>query len=86
MLFDYSMTATQSAQTKDDGQKNVAGLLTDETAADYVGGIEPRTIRAWRTCRGLPFLRVTPKVIRIRRVDLDKWLARHAVAMTRGSV
>jgi phage antirepressor YoqD-like protein len=34
--------------------------------------------------RGLPFIRVTPKVVRIRRADLDKWLARHQVAITRG--
>ena len=78
------MTATQSAQTKDDGQKSVAELLTDETAAAYIGGIEARTVRDWRTRRGLPFLRVTPKVIRMRRADVDRWLARHEVAVTRG--
>jgi hypothetical protein len=40
-----------------------------------------RTIRSWRTHRGLPFIRITNKVIRIRRADLDEWLARHRVAM-----
>lgn len=59
-------------------------LLTDKTAAHYIGGIEPRTVRTWRTGRGLPFLRITSKVIRIRKVDLDKWLARQQVAITRG--
>jgi len=58
-------------------------ILTDETAAALLT-VEPRTIRDWRTRRGLPFIRVTPKVVRIRRADLDKWLSRHQVAITRG--
>lgn len=74
-----AMIAPQTVSPADAGQ-----ILTDETAAAYIGGIEPRTVRAWRTCRGLPFLRITPKVIRIRRADLDKWLARQQVAITRG--
>jgi excisionase family DNA binding protein len=61
-----------------------AELLTDETAAAYIGGIESRTVRDWRMRRGLPFIRVTAKVIRIRRDDLDKWIARHVVAIRRG--
>jgi hypothetical protein len=77
------MTELQHAQA--DGQKNVAELFTDESAASYIGGILPRTIRDWRTRRGLPFCRITPKVIRIRRADLDKWLAGHQVAITRGA-
>ena len=58
-------------------------ILTDETAATLLA-VEPRTIREWRTRRGLPFIRLTAKVIRIRRVDLDKWVARHSVTITRG--
>jgi hypothetical protein len=63
-----------------------AEILTDETAAAYIGGIEPRTVRQWRMSMGLPFVRITSKVIRIRRCDLDKWLARKQVAITRGGV
>ena len=55
--------------------------IDDESAAAYIGGITARTIRSWRTYRGLPFIRITNKVIRIRRADLDEWLARHRVAM-----
>ena len=55
-------------------------LLDDNAAAEYIG-VEPRTIRSWRTHRGLPFIRITGKVIRIRRADLDEWLTRHRVAM-----
>lgn len=56
-------------------------IFDDESAAAYIGGITARTIRSWRTHRGLPFIRITNKVIRIRRADLDQWLARHRVAM-----
>lgn len=60
-----------------------AQILTDETAATLLG-VEARTIREWRVRRGLPFCRITPKVIRIRRADLDRWIARHSVSITRG--
>jgi excisionase family DNA binding protein len=59
-------------------------LLTDETAGHYVG-VEPRTIRAWRTRRGLPFIRITSKIVRIRKTDLDRWLTHRLVAITRGN-
>jgi excisionase family DNA binding protein len=58
-------------------------IFDDASAAAYIGGITPRTIRNWRTHRGLPFIRITSRVIRIRRDDLDDWLARHRVAMIR---
>jgi excisionase family DNA binding protein len=78
------MVAPHSNSLAGDGQKTAAELLTDETAAAYIGDIQPRTVRSFRMSRGLPFIRVTPKVVRIRRADLDKWLARHQVAITRG--
>lgn len=53
----------------------LTALLTDEQAAALLS-VEPRTLRLWRNTRGLPFLRVTPKVIRYRRSDIDEWLAR----------
>lgn len=61
-------------------------IFDDTQAAAYVGGIKPRAIRDWRTRRGLPFIRITAKVCRIRRADLDKWLSRHQVAITKGTV
>jgi len=72
------MLTTPNANPPDSSQ-----ILTDETAASLLA-VEPRTIRDWRTRRGLPFIRLTPKVVRIRREDLDKWIARHQVAITRG--
>jgi hypothetical protein len=79
------MITLHSTSPASDGQKTAAELLTDETAAAYIGGIEPRTIRSWRMSLGLPFVRLTPKVVRIRRADLDKWVARRQCAITRGA-
>jgi hypothetical protein len=59
-------------------------IFDDKQAADYVGGIKARCIRDWRTRRGLPFIRITAKVCRIRKTDLDRWLSRHQVSCTRG--
>lgn len=58
-------------------------IFDDTAAAAYIGGITARTIREWRSRRGLPFIRITAKVSRIRRSDLDRWLAGHQTAITR---
>jgi len=65
-------------------EQTTGQIFTDKTAAEYIGGIEPRTIRSWRMTRGLPFLRVTPRVIRIRQSDLDSWLLRSHMAIIAG--
>jgi hypothetical protein len=67
------------------GQNPAAEIFTDETCAAYIGGIEPRTVRSFRMTRGLPFVKLSSKVVRIRKVDVDKWIARHQVAITRGT-
>jgi hypothetical protein len=59
-------------------------IFDDESAAAYVGGVKARAVRDWRTRRGLPFIKITSKVCRIRRADLDKWLTQHRVATMRG--
>jgi excisionase family DNA binding protein len=55
-------------------------LLTDTQAAALLA-VQPRTLRLWRHTRGLPHIRLTSKVIRYRRSDLDAWLARRYVAI-----
>ena len=50
-------------------------LLTEEEAARLLS-VEPRTLRLWRNERGLPHLKITSKVIRYRRSDLNGWLNR----------
>jgi hypothetical protein len=50
-------------------------ILTDaELAAEL--GVLPRTLRLWRHTRALPHVRLTAKVIRYRRSDIDAWLDR----------
>jgi hypothetical protein len=74
-----------NAVSANGGQNPAAEIFTDETCAAYIGGIEPRTVRSFRMTRGLPFVKLSSKVVRIRKVDVDRWLARHAVAITRGA-
>lgn len=62
---------------------NQPEIFDDASAAAYIG-VTPRAIREWRTLRGLPFIRITAKCCRIRRADLDKWLAQRRVAFARG--
>lgn len=59
--------------------KTARELLTDLEAAALLS-VEPRTLRLWRNTRGLPHIRLTSKVIRYRRPDIDAWLGRHYVA------
>ena len=63
-----------------------AAIFDDAQAAEYVGGISARAIREWRVRRGLPYLRLTAKVVRIRKTDLDRWLSQHRVAVMKGAV
>ena len=74
----------QMAQDKPNPTQAVE-IFDDTTAAAYVGGIKARAIRDWRTRRGLPFIRITAKVCRIRKADLDRWLDRQKTAITRGA-
>ncbi len=60
-------------------QKTQDDILTDETLAAELH-IEPRTLRLWRNKRGLPHIKITSKVIRYRRKDIDSWLAEHRLA------
>lgn len=49
-------------------------LMTEVETADYLG-LTTRTLQAWRVKGGgPPFLRVSPRVIRYRRVEIDAWL------------
>jgi len=60
--------------------KTAADLLTDAQLATELA-VEPRTLRLWRNTRGLPHLKLTSRVVRYRRGDIDNWLARHLVAI-----
>jgi len=72
----HGMTQTIKVQTPT--AKQAGDLLTDAEAAALLS-VETRTLRLWRHTRGLPHIRLTSKVIRYRRTDLDAWLGRHFV-------
>ena len=56
-------------------------LLTDAQAAEYLA-VQSRTLRLWRHTRGLPHIRISNRVLRYRKTDLDAWLARRFVTIS----
>ena len=50
-------------------------LLSEKQAAEYIGGLTPKALQAWR-CRGggPPFFKIG-RLIRYERTDLDGWLS-----------
>ena len=56
-------------------------LLTDAQAAEFLS-VESRTLREWRHTRQLPHIRISSRVIRYRKTDLDAWLARRFVTIS----
>jgi predicted DNA-binding transcriptional regulator AlpA len=59
---------------------NGAEVLDDKQVSALLN-TNARTLRLWRATRGLPFIRITSKVIRYRRADIDQWLERRRVAI-----
>jgi DNA-binding transcriptional MerR regulator len=63
------------------GRSYVAGDLMDEGQVAAYLLITPRTLRLWRQTRGIPHIRITSKVIRYRRSDIDAWLSQRRIAI-----
>ena len=80
MKHPASAEAKISAASSQSQAASVSDLLTEEDAAQFLG-ILPRTCRAWRNSRGLPHLKITSKVVRYRRGDIESWLDQHRVAI-----
>jgi hypothetical protein len=55
------------------------GPMNLQEAAIYLRQ-RPRTIRAWML-RGLPYVRVTKKVLLFTKQDINEWLARRRTAI-----
>jgi hypothetical protein len=55
--------------------------VLDDKQASVLLHTNPRCLRDWRQKRGLPFIRITSKVIRYRRADIDQWLEDRRVAI-----
>jgi len=58
------------------GAVSLAGEIFDDNQSAFYLKITPRTLRLWRRTRGLPHYKVTSKIIRYKRADLDAWLDR----------
>jgi len=63
------------------GLPGAACDLMDEAQAAAYLLVTPRTLRLWRQTRGIPHIRITSKVIRYCRTDIDAWLSQRRVAI-----
>ena len=57
-------------------------IFDDKQAAEYIGGVKARAVREWRALRGLPYIKISDKVMRIRKTELDAWLDSHKTVQT----
>lgn len=39
-------------------------------------GVQPRALRRWRQELGLPYIKISSRVVRYRRCDIDEWVAK----------
>lgn len=53
-------------------------LMDESECAAYLG-VKPRTLRLWRRTRGLPHIKLTHKIIRYRKEDVDQWLNQNRI-------
>jgi hypothetical protein len=60
--------------------------LVDQTEAAKVLGVEPRTLEGWRLRGyGPRFVRISPRCIRYRPKDIERWLAKQVVETGAGA-
>jgi len=74
------MARRSKKQKAEQAASPVSDLLNDLQCAALLG-VKPRTLRLWRTQRGLPHIKITSKEIRYRRSDIDGWLSRRLVSI-----
>lgn len=49
-------------------------FLNDIEAAAYIG-VSVRTFKTWRRTKGIPFVVLGSKTVRVSRRDLEEWIA-----------
>ena len=59
------------------GNQNAAYLTYAE--ASSLLGVKRGTLYSWVSRRAIPFVRLSPRMIRFRRTDLDEWLNSRSV-------
>jgi predicted DNA-binding transcriptional regulator AlpA len=55
-------------------------LLTHEQLSQILG-LRPRTLKRYRLERGMPYIKLSARVIRYRRGDIDRWAEEHSQAI-----
>jgi hypothetical protein len=55
--------------------------LKDEDVAALFG-VDERTVVSWRKHRGLPHCKLTTKVVRMKRADIEAWADAKRVTLT----
>lgn len=84
MSHSHCLEARQARQIKLEDERTTCeriwDILTEGQLATEIG-VMPRTLRLWRHTRGLPHIKLTSKIIRYRRADIDAWLERNRVVI-----
>lgn len=70
---------TQNKREAKAGMPPKSLRMTPEEAAQYLGGIKPRTLKKWRHERRIPFYRLGHVAVVFDVRDLDAFLARRRV-------
>lgn len=50
-------------------------LLSEKQSAEYLGGLTPKALQAWRVRGGGPTFLKIGRLVRYSKADLDTWLA-----------
>lgn len=60
-----------------------AAYLTYAEASELIG-VKIGTLYAWVSRRMIPFVRLSPRVVRFRRADIDAWLQERSIPASQG--
>lgn len=51
-------------------------ILNERQVVDLLG-VQPRALRRFRKELGLPYIKISSKVLRFKKSDIDAWLDKH---------
>lgn len=64
---------------QNDGDDQSPSPFMSYAEATQLLGVKTGTLYSWVSRRVIPFVRLSPRVVRFRREDLDRWLAERSV-------
>jgi hypothetical protein len=71
---------SKKIETLISNQPTTDEVFDDAACAKYLH-TKSRTLRLWRRTRGLPHVKITSRVIRYRKADIDEWMRRQTVSL-----